>query len=129
MTAGEYTCAPKTKSGVSREFDEADISALFVYGHLMRIYKPAQYSKKIAARYACEVINGIRALKRNGNTRADFPLNGFNYEFLLCDPTEPPYYESDPIPLAAKICFDLAIILKTVRDGMADEANIICEED
>lgn len=131
VASGEYHCAPKTRAGVSRVFDEADIAGLMIYRHLMDVFGERGFSKKTAAMYACGVVQAIRDLKRSpGKTRADFPVDGFNDVSVLCGPDESPCFgHSGHRALAATVCFDLESILNVVREGMAAEAKILGEED
>ncbi|MEM9578260.1 MAG: hypothetical protein AAF999_14750 [Pseudomonadota bacterium] len=129
VASGEYHCAPPTRAGVSRLFDQFDIAGLMIYGHLMRAFEPNRYSKKIAAMYACGVINALRQKTTTDGTRVDFPVNGFNDDGVRCNRDEPPYfgYGTDRA-LAATMSFDLENIMKVVHIRMAEEANIVGEE-
>ncbi|WP_299677436.1 hypothetical protein [uncultured Roseobacter sp.] len=131
VASGEYHCAPETRAGVSRVFDEADIAGLLVYRHLMDVFGDRGFSKKTAAMYACGVIRSIREMKRYPDqTRADFPVDGFNDTPMLCRPEEGAYFGAHQHrALAATVCFDLSNILKAVRHGMSEEAKILGEED
>ena len=121
VSAGEYPCAPKTKSGVSRVFDEKDIAGLLVYGHLMRVYEPARYVKKIAAMYACGIVNALRNGTTTDESRVDFPLDGFNDIGVNCNKDDSPYFANDTCrALAATMSFDLNSIMEIVRKRAAD---------
>ena len=129
VAAGEYPCAPKTSSGVSRVFDQFDIAGLFVYGHLMRVYDPARFPKKVAAMYACGIINALRQRTTTDGSRVDFPLDGFNDQGIRCNGDEPPYFGNDTCrAVAATMSFDLKGIMHVVHQRMAEEANILGEE-
>ena len=131
VAAGDYPCAPKTRAGVSRVFDEADIAGLLIYRHLLDAFSQTGYSKKTASMYACGVIQAVRDLKSHPEkTRADFPVNDFNDTPILCNPEEAPWFGDGSLrALAATFCFDLENLLKTVRARMAEEAKILGEED
>ena len=128
---GTYECAPATKAGAARVFEEADIAGLLVFGHMMRVFSDHRFSSKIAVIYACGLVEVFR---RHGDTlpaRADFPLDGFNDVAVECEDDEPPAYsayEGVRAP-SATICFDLHEIRKAVRRGMREEAQILGEED
>lgn len=130
VASGDYACAPRTKAGVSRVFDEADIAGLMIYGHLMRVYEPYRFVKKVAALYSCGVIQALRQQTTTNRDRADFPLDGFNDVFTLSNDEDAPSFgaEQSKAPFAT-ICFDLNSILETVRLRMAEEAKILGEED
>ncbi len=130
VAAGEYPCAPKTSAGVSRVFDQFDIAGLFVYGHLMRVYDHARYSKKVASMYACGVMRALRERTTTDSSRIDFPLNAFYDKGIHCNSDEPPYFGGpNDRAVAATMSFDLKNIMNVVHQRMAEEAKILGEED
>ncbi|WP_208353116.1 hypothetical protein [Pseudaestuariivita rosea] len=130
VASGDYPHAPKTRSGVSRVFDEADIAGLLIYRHLMDIFGDRGFTKKTAAMYAGGIIQALRAPTTTDRSRVDFPINGFNDDGVPCNKDEPPYFGNERNrALAATMSFDLEHILKVVRQGMAEEAQVLGEED
>lgn len=134
VAAGLYPCAPPTRAGVSRAFDKADLCGLTLYYHLTNVYSPNQFSKSIAASYACQVIDAVHEMDRNGGDRADFPLNGFNDTYSLREATDAPSFGRDNghtvgSAFAATMCFDLRSIVEYVEKRMEEEAQILGEED
>lgn len=122
---GTYPCAPATKAGVSRVFDEVDIAALYIFGYLTRVFEPHRFSSKIAGRFASSAHSALRQRTTTNRDRVDIPLNGFNDEFIICNSDDPTMFEGS----ISTFSFDLNLVLKVVRKRMVEEANILGEED
>jgi hypothetical protein len=121
-----YSCAPKTRPGVSRIFDEFDLMSLYVFRRLTE----EGFSQKLASNYACGL---LAALKSNYHTlpeRLDFPLDGFNDMWTAEIRSEPVSFTSPSQTVGiASFSIDIVGIRKIICALMEDEANILGEED
>lgn len=131
VAAGHYPCAPIGKPRVGRWFDEIDTCGLLVYSFLLTVWnnhadspKRAAVSKRVAAMYACKVMEAMRA-NADGSTRIDFPLSGFNDNWAMAHDGDAPNFFA-PLEGAnvqavgsgiATICFSLDGIRERVRCG------------
>jgi hypothetical protein len=138
VAKGIYTCAPPAHPKTGRFFDETDLCALFVYSFFQRVYaamdeagqrpgsrKPS-ISKRVAAMYACQIAIAIRSEPSAGKDRIDFPLNGFNNEWICGEADSPPAFNvslSGPqissLSSFATLCFSLEMIKWEVQARIA----------
>ena len=122
-----YPCAPKTSAGVARVFDEFDIIALFVFRRLTL----NGFSQKLASGYACGVLSALRSNYHELPERIDFPMTGFNDEWIAASESDPPNFEiHHNMTLSANeaFCINISKLREIVRAAMEAEANVIGEE-
>ena len=129
VAAGDYPCAPSTRSGVSRVFDETDIVGLFIYSRLTRRPEPYRLSKKLAASVAQGVMGKLRESPDTDPARVDFPFDDAGYCMGAREGDPPSFVTPEGIHVATTVCFDVKRIREFVRQRVVDEANILGEED
>lgn len=121
VAAGNYPCAPTTVPGASRLFAEDDILALYAYGRLLAF----GFTPSHAGEYACRVHQALVQKPKVKAVAVAFALNGLKRTLL----DERPDTLSRDNPVFERFEFEIASMRKYVRAEMADEAEVLGEED
>ncbi len=110
-----YTCAPKTRAGVARQFEEFDITALFIY----RFLTSTGYTQKLASMYACGVLEALKHSYHTLPERFDFPLNPFPDQAIACQKDDPTIFShGEGLISYATIGFNITLLRKEIQDRM-----------
>lgn len=115
-----YKCAPETKPGVAREFDEFDMIALYLF----RFLSGLGYSQSLASMYACSVQRAFRFAYHDLPDRFDFPMNPFPDEVVTAMSDDPTTFQtSDNFLAHTTICFNAVELRRMIRERMEHIAN------
>jgi hypothetical protein len=119
IAAGHYFCAPEAALGTTRLWDDADLAGLFVYQHICRAFgEHKRFPKLLAARYACAVVSAFRANASVSHLRADFPLDGFNDQPVICNVNDAPHLKGKD---TSAMCAVFSIYLGEVAKLIAEQ--------
>lgn len=121
VAAGNYGCAPETRPGASRIFEEDDLIALTIYGRQLK----EGVSAERAGRLACAV---RKALEKSPNAKVVSVLKALNGLGRTVVDERPELLSSDN-PVFERIEFEIAAVRTFVREQMAEEATVCGEED
>ena len=111
-----YKCAPQTRAGVAREYDEFDLIALYLFRFLTGV----GYSQSLASMYACGVRNALnKSFANKLPERFDFPLSPFPHEEISCEASDPTIFAvlgEEEAP--ASIGFNVNHLRQVIRERM-----------
>lgn len=146
VAAGNYPCAPPAVAGSSRVFDEDALCALFYYGRMLGRGYPPSVAGNIACLFQEQLANLRRApdeLARKGLTSAmraereewlqakvvviSATAGGRPYAHLRCDVNLD--LRERGYPMMDWHVINIEEVRRIVRLGMAEEANVLGEED
>lgn len=84
-----YMCAPDTRPGVARQFDENDLISLRLYGKLTKM----GYTREMSGAMACMARDALQRIEEGEDARFDFVDHGFEgVRLLIVSQTD------DPLP-------------------------------
>ncbi|MEQ8292691.1 MAG: hypothetical protein RIA08_10835 [Roseovarius sp.] len=125
--AGNYPCAPETKSGSARVFEEVDLMGLSLWGKLM---KDPDIHRATVGDIVCSFLSYLKMDHMEEIERLDFPKNPFG--FMNPAKAEQPIsftYAVEKRHAFYAMSFDVKAIREEVRARIAEEMEIIGEED
>ena len=125
--AGNYPCAPETRSGASRTFEEIDLITLTLWRDLM---KNSEIHRMRIGDLVCRVHALLKADNLGEIERLDMPMNVF--DFMRTAKAEDPVSFDFPTKerhTFSAMSFDVKGLREEVRARIAEEMETIGEED
>lgn len=127
IASGIYPCAPATRAGKGRVWDENDLIALRLYGFLSNAFaaqsgpdRKRQTLKHVAGVFAHHLLEALRS-EVAPDARLDFPIDGFNDQWVERKDSDPPSFWGDQTGSEiATMCISLAGLRKQVAGRIAE---------